>query len=228
VDIAPGQTGFIDASFVPAAPGLRTGALIVQDNAPGSPHQIPITGTGIGNGDLGISADAGAAISATVAAGQTVTYNLAVAAGSGFDGEVTLTCSNLPSGTGCSPVFTQLFVIIPCLVPLGCPPNVSSFKGPDLQAAALSVSTTGHSTGSLHAFYIGIPPLLIAFLGMASPAPRERQRRRSLLAAIGIILLTTVVSGCGFFRTPSGRYTFSVTATSGDKTTSTQLILDVK
>jgi hypothetical protein len=49
--ISPGTvppSGFctLSVTFIPTATGIRTGAVTISDNAPGSPHQLPLTGTG--------------------------------------------------------------------------------------------------------------------------------------------------------------------------------------
>ena len=62
-----------DLIFTPTGAGTRTGQLIVQDDAPGSPHTIPLTGFGVNvaTGDFAILAPNNAPVTATVTAGQT-------------------------------------------------------------------------------------------------------------------------------------------------------------
>lgn len=43
--LAAGATCYINVTFTPAAAGLRTGVLSVNDNAPGSPHTINLSGS---------------------------------------------------------------------------------------------------------------------------------------------------------------------------------------
>ena len=38
----------INITFAPTAPGSRSGTLTITDNAPGSPHSVALTGTGVG------------------------------------------------------------------------------------------------------------------------------------------------------------------------------------
>jgi FG-GAP-like repeat/Abnormal spindle-like microcephaly-assoc'd, ASPM-SPD-2-Hydin/FG-GAP repeat len=46
--VAAGASCAISVTFTPTAPGTRTGAITITDNAPGSPHVVSLTGTGTG------------------------------------------------------------------------------------------------------------------------------------------------------------------------------------
>jgi FG-GAP-like repeat/Abnormal spindle-like microcephaly-assoc'd, ASPM-SPD-2-Hydin/FG-GAP repeat len=46
--VAAGASCTISVTFTPTAAGTRTGAITITDNAPGSPHVVSLTGTGIG------------------------------------------------------------------------------------------------------------------------------------------------------------------------------------
>jgi putative cofactor-binding repeat protein len=46
--VAAGANCGINVTFTPTAPGLRTGALIIADNALGSPQSVSLSGTGLG------------------------------------------------------------------------------------------------------------------------------------------------------------------------------------
>ena len=46
-DLYPGTACWLVATFTPTAPGPRTGTITIEDNAPGSPHLIALTGTGV-------------------------------------------------------------------------------------------------------------------------------------------------------------------------------------
>ncbi len=45
--LAAGASCAINVVFAPVAAGTRTGALVITDNAIGSPHNVPLTGTGL-------------------------------------------------------------------------------------------------------------------------------------------------------------------------------------
>jgi Abnormal spindle-like microcephaly-assoc'd, ASPM-SPD-2-Hydin len=44
--VAPGGTCEVKVTFTPTQTGARTGSLTFTDNAPDSPQQVPLTGTG--------------------------------------------------------------------------------------------------------------------------------------------------------------------------------------
>jgi len=48
--VAVGANCTIMVTFTPVAPGTRSGTLTITDNAPGSPHVITLSGTGVGTG----------------------------------------------------------------------------------------------------------------------------------------------------------------------------------
>lgn len=220
--IAPGQSSSIFIGFVPSTAGLRSGMLVIQDNAPGSPHQIPVTGTGIGANDLGISPDAGQSSSLTIAAGSSAMYNLAVAAGSGFHGTVSLSCTNLPTGATCSfpcPLLSFLSACVP-----------TSLVGPQLASATVAVTTTSPTTQASNLKRVEVT--LFAVIGIMSILLPQRTK-------IGLLIVCILVIGGGIFAgcgggpktnnaTPAGTHTFTVVATSGITTRSTQLTLVVE
>jgi uncharacterized repeat protein (TIGR03803 family) len=45
-NVAPRGSCTLSVTFTPANTGIRTGTITITDNAPGSPHQLPLTGTG--------------------------------------------------------------------------------------------------------------------------------------------------------------------------------------
>jgi hypothetical protein len=47
ITIPPSKSTSISVSFAPIASGVRTAALTLQDNAAGSPHSVPLSGTGL-------------------------------------------------------------------------------------------------------------------------------------------------------------------------------------
>jgi hypothetical protein len=48
--VPSGTTCTISVTFTPKAAGIRTGAVTITDNAAGSPHKLPLTGTGASGG----------------------------------------------------------------------------------------------------------------------------------------------------------------------------------
>ena len=82
-----------------AEQGPRTGTLTLTDNAPGSPHPVHVSGTGM---DFAIGVPLGSSSSVTITAGETADYTVAVTPQGGFNQSVSLSCSGAPSAAACS------------------------------------------------------------------------------------------------------------------------------
>jgi hypothetical protein len=50
--LLPGASCTLSVKFTPTSGGTRLGAVTIADNAPGSPHQLPLSGTGSGTGSI--------------------------------------------------------------------------------------------------------------------------------------------------------------------------------
>jgi hypothetical protein len=218
VSISPGQTGFVQIIFSPSIPGPRTATISLQDNATGSPHEIVFTGTGIGNGDLGVSQDANNSRSATVVDGKDAIYDLAVSAGRGFSGTVNVTCNGLPRGASCASI-----------------PASFSIAGPQEEAVTFIVSTTPPALGTSQRRDV-LPWTLAAMLSIMVAGVCCQSRRRMLWAAASVIVLCAIF-GCSSSSsssappdnsTPKGTFTLNAVATSGNLTRSQQLTLIVQ
>ena len=102
----PGATCSIQLAFAPAegatcgaGNGARTATLILNDNAPGSPHSVPVSGTAM---DFCIDAAPGQPVSEPISAGQQATYSLEIASSMGFSGTVALACAGAPPVGTCA------------------------------------------------------------------------------------------------------------------------------
>jgi len=206
-----GTLGPFVVVFSPSAPGVRMGQILVQDDAPGNPHTIPLQGFGVAvaPGDFAILAQNNIPLAASVAAGGTATFRLVV---TGNPNTITLKCSGTPQAASCD--------VLPS-VTLGTP----SILGSDSSEIFLvSISTTG--TGPIGSL---LPPLsalwsslAIAF-GLALAAGRRRGVRVALLTLCASAMLAGMVT-CGggaskvtnsvsTVSTPPGTYTLTLTAT---------------
>jgi hypothetical protein len=125
--VAPGLNCTIGVFFSPTAGGTRTGTLKITDNAGNSPQTVALTGSG-----LDFSMTPGAA-SATVTAGQTATYSIAVAPTGGFAASVALSCSGGPAGSACA-----------------VSPSTIALSGSSATMATVTVTTPAHGA---------VPPL---------------------------------------------------------------------
>jgi len=213
------------ASFTPTAPGLRTGQLVITDDAAGSPHIVQLSGTGIAvnAGDFILMTAPNSSDSITIKAGQTASYSLLAVAGGGFSDTVTLTCAGAPAGSTCA--------VNPNSFPLG----FATFTGTSPQTVAISVNTTPHRSSSSNR-PAAIPWYgFTVFAGILLLARPRRSLRQSLGLALALIFVGVFVS-CGGGQqspppatgTPPGTYTITLTATSSKLTHSTKLTLIVQ
>ena len=153
--IAAGSSCTIGVFFDPTAGGTRTGTLTLTDNAAGSPQTVALTGSG-----LDFSMTPGAAASATVAAGQTANYSIAVAPAGGFAASVALSCSGGPAGSTCA-----------------VSPTTIALSGAAAQMAMVTVATAAHGR-------------LLPFEGDWPRGPRYRQTPMTLaLAALFLLMV---------------------------------------
>jgi hypothetical protein len=66
ITVTPGNTTTINLTFTPAALGTRAATLIISDNAPGNPHSVALSGTGIAGPPARVAVTAGTPQSATI------------------------------------------------------------------------------------------------------------------------------------------------------------------
>jgi hypothetical protein len=224
--LLPGAgTAPLRVSFTPTAPGLRTGQLIISDNAAGSPHIVQLSGNGIAvnAGDFIITTAPNSPDSATITAGQTAGYSLLAVAGAGFNDTVALKCAEAPAGTTCA------------ADPKNFSLGATTFTGTSPQTVTVSVSTTPHRSSSSNS-----SPALpwYGFTAFVTVLLRARPRLRVSLQSFGLLLSLIFVGAlvsCGGKQsaptttgTPPGTYTITLTATSSKLTHSTTLTLIVQ
>ena len=214
----------ISVTFTPAVTGPRAAFITVTDNAPGSPHSFPLTGTGT---DFSLTAATGAncpgggncSTSATISAGQTANYNLQVTPNSGFNGAVALACQGAPGSSTCSISAASVpangsyaFVVTVSNTSnvLVAPPLQMPFN-PELLMSYTALALL---------FLLAV--MLILRAGFASNAPR-----RVLAPAMAILILSLVyASGCGGGRPPSNA-TLTITGVSVSVSRTASLSLTV-
>jgi Abnormal spindle-like microcephaly-assoc'd, ASPM-SPD-2-Hydin/Galactose oxidase, central domain/Kelch motif len=218
--VAPGLNCTIGVFFSPTAGGTRTGTLKITDNAGNSPQAVALTGSG-----LDFSMTPGSAASATVTAGQSASYSIAVAPAGGFAANVALSCSGGPAGSACA-----------------VSPSTIALSGAAAQTAMVTVTTAAH--GWLLPFRGGWPrdaryrqtPMILALVAMfllmvvASQFLR-REQNLAWIRVVGFAALVTLGltltscgggsgSGGGGTNPQAGTYTVTVTGnfTSGSTT----------
>jgi len=188
--LAAGASCTIGVFFNPTVGGARTGTLTITDNAAGSPQTVTLKGSG-----EDFSVNPGSAASATVSAGQTANYSIAVAPAGGFAASVALSCSGGPAGSTCA-----------------VSPSTIALSGAAAQTGMVTVTTTA-AHGWVLPFEGGWPkdtryrqtPRLLAlattFLLMVVASLFWRRQQRLLLvrmaAFAALVTLGLTLTSCG-------------------------------
>jgi hypothetical protein len=223
--IAAAGSCTIQVSFTPAANGILSGGLQVSDDAPGSPQQVNLNGTGGAGNDFAISVSPP---SSTVTDGNSASFNISVSPVDGaFDSAVSLGCSSLPQGTSCA--FSATSVT----------PGTSSAQ------AQLTISTTaaGMSVHDERFRMLSLPvaPIVAVLLCAWVFATCYYKGSRRVVARCALFVGLCFLSSCGggsgesttppsgtLPGTPSGTYSITVTGTSGSLAHSQSVSLTVQ
>jgi parallel beta-helix repeat protein len=213
----------LNVAFGPNAAGPFNGLVTLNYN--GTQSTITASGTGT---DFSMAPQPGGSSTATVNAGGTATYNLALSGTTGFTGSVSLTCSGAPAAATCS-----------------INPVTANLNGTTPINFTVSVSTTSRASALPIAWnrLPGTPPVNLLLLALFSVAAvllalaNRRKLRYGVLAAavLGMAMLMTACGGGGStpppppppHGTPAGTSTLVVTATSGTATRTSNLTLNV-
>jgi|HubBroStandDraft_4_1064222.scaffolds.fasta_scaffold12837_2 hypothetical protein len=162
--------------------------------------------------DFTIAPASGSPTSQTISAGQKATFSISLAAVGGFSGSASLTCSISPTVTP----------------PPTCGLSSSPVQiGSTAQTVTVTVGTIGSTASRVSP--IGFPPAapplawLAFMLGSGWLFLRNRKRLPSLVAPLIVLAFASLV-GCGgsgssshmTVGTPSGTYSATITATSGN------------
>jgi len=218
--LAAGANCLITVTFTPTSGGSRTALLSIADNANPSPQTVSLTGTGM---DFSLSASSG---SATVNAGQSANFTLAVSPDGGFNQLISFTCTGAPAASKCT------------VTPASVTPNGTT-------AASVSVSITTTARGFAIPKFRIVPPtaalrMLLALSCLAVffvlIARRRRRLAFGLVSVLLLLLLLVLSSGCantGSYSpppapgTPAGTSAILLTGNSGSISHSTTFTLKV-
>jgi hypothetical protein len=224
-NIAAGANCTISITFAPATPGLRSGTLVIADSTPDGPHTVTLFGTGT---DFSLSVSPAAA---TINAGQSATYTLAVVPFEGFNQAVSLACSGAPKAATCE-ISSALMTA----------------DGVNATQAYVMVTTTARTSGAprpsrrFSAPDRRRPPwpsfLLCSLLILAMLVSTLLRPRRPAWITIGALLFLafgwTACGGGGGSTprppsgTPPGTYTLTLTGTYSTVVRTTSVTLTVK
>jgi hypothetical protein len=216
--LAAGSSCQISVIFTPTAAGNQTGSVTFADNASGVPQTVALSGTG-STTNLNLGAPPGGSSSATVPAGQTAIYTLAIGGG-GFGGMASLACTGSPKGASCSPPATVNLIAT----------SASTFT--------VSVTTTSRTLAAVRPdgrFSSGWWAVVMFGVVLLPKAAARRGRRTGQLLPLALLLLMCSCGGSSSGGpqtnpngTPAGSYTLTLSATSGSTTQSMPLTLNVQ
>lgn len=223
--LPPATACQIQVTFTPTAAGPIAGTLTVTDNAAEAPQTITLSGAGEAP-PLAIAPQAGGSTIATVAAGQPAIYNLAMAAGPGFSGPVSLACSGAPANASCT--------VNPASLTLAAGAS-ASFTVTVRTAAQMAAQSEPPS----NARYAGAS--LLSLAAMFSLFCLRRRVWGLGLTLCLLIACTLTLAGCGggvpntstpppatSAMTAAGTYTLTVTASAAAASSTQKLTLVVQ
>jgi hypothetical protein len=188
----------ISVTFAPTALGARTGTLTITDNAGGSPHTIPLTGSGW---DFTLT---GPTTTQTVTSAAPLKFNVTMTPLGGFNQAVGLTCTGAPTNTTC-------VVATP----------VTAADGTTAQNAQVTVTTT--AAGLMPPLSVPAPPvsmpqlvpvILVMMLLFLLPRTKRLRLRLGMVAAMLMLIVLAGCSGPGKHVTPPVNATLTITGTS--------------
>jgi FG-GAP-like repeat/Abnormal spindle-like microcephaly-assoc'd, ASPM-SPD-2-Hydin/Protein of unknown function (DUF1573) len=231
--IAPGGSCAPTLTFTPTGGGTRTGSLVIADTSPGSPHNVPLSGTGQ---DFVIAPATGSTNSASVAPGGTANYSLTFSPQGGLAATVTLTCSGAPAKANCNvnPGSLALDGTTPANATVTVTTTASSMLAPlgEMRNAPRAPAPFGAPPALWVSLFALAGLIALARLGTGRLRVRGIATRIALLAALALAAScggggSNVVQQPG---TPKGDYTLTVTArtTSGATTVTHTLTLNLK
>jgi len=218
----------LNVTFAPVASGASLGVLTLTDNAPRNVQMVALSGTGLA--DFSLSIPSGSSNSATVAAGNSVSYTLIVAPVAGFSQSVTFTCTGAPAAATCT-----------------VSPSSPTLDGTNPVTLTVQVSTVARAAGTGAPFVfppLGAPSFLSSFIALMlfglvlvllnrmSAGGKLPTRPFTLVFFCAILLGISACGGSGggsgggggggSSGTPAGTYTLTVTGSSGTGAASLQ------
>jgi uncharacterized repeat protein (TIGR01451 family) len=145
-------------------------------------------------------------------AGQTASYTVALTPHPLYASNITISCSNLPTGASCAPT-----------------PSSTSLQGASGSSVNLAITTTARpvttTTGALNFVRRNFYALWLTVPGFLLIGIRGDRRRRRIAAILSLCVLSTMIlliPACSHSTTqtpvsgtPAGSYTVTVTASSG-------------
>ena len=184
--LAVGANCQVTVKFTPRAGGTRSAAVSFNDNAPGSPQMVPLSGTAE---DFTVTANS--PTGQTVTLGQAANYTSTVSPVLGFSQTLAFSCTGGPAGSTCTVT-----------------PGSVTLDGVNSSPLSIAVVTPSAAMGLTQPMSPGTregltPAILAAFtfgVGLLIICPGENWRRHSPLryAAVALcVLLAGSILSCG-------------------------------
>jgi hypothetical protein len=226
-----GSACTIQVSFSPACvndPAVRLATLALTDNVPGSPQNVPLSGTA--TGDFCFDPPVGAT-TATVTAGQTATYSLVIYSPNAYTGSVGLSCAGAPPAGAC--ITSVSTVTLPAQFAVTVTTTANSFVAPRAWNPGERFGTVQWLT--IFATFAGV---WTCWLLICAPN-RKHPYLISFVCLPLLLILALALGACGGGSdasstssdpgTPDQTYPLTLTGTAADGTTRTlNLTLNVQ
>jgi hypothetical protein len=217
--VAAGAKCSLQIGFQPSATSPESAELSIQDDAPGSPHSVALTGQGFNSITW---ASPPSSTTAATTSGGTASYSLSLTNSASTADTVQITCSGAPQYATCSPT----------------PPSLIVTPG---QTASLSVAVSTSSAAVTSAKAVTPFSRTTLTLVIWLPLLPFVRRRTRTIAALGSIIIAIALVGCGgsstvapsppttsAHNTAPGTYILQVVASNGTFTQTQRITLIVQ
>jgi hypothetical protein len=214
--VGAGATCTLAVNFTPGGGGTRNASLVIAYSGTGSPQTVALSGVG-----QDFTMTPSSPTNATLSAGQSASYQIALAPVGGFSQMITMSCAGAPTASACT-----------------VSPGTVSLNGSATTNVVVSVTTMARSIAAYRPENrpVKFLPVFFAFALFASATLASLVRLskwRESGVPVGILLcvicIGTLLSACGGggangnSGTPAGTYTLTITGTfSSGSTTLTQ------
>jgi hypothetical protein len=186
---APGGACTIQVSFKPLQSatcnvngGSRSATLSLNDNAPGSPQGIPLSGTA---SDFCIASSPGQAVVEPITAGQSATYLLEINSSAGFTGSAALSCS------------------VPAALLGTC--TIATTPASNLAVVQITPASSGQFQVVVTSTPAGVASSAVAGAAWLAKSMPPRRDRNVGIAVLSLAFLVIWLLALGRLRVPLGR-----------------------
>ena len=218
----------LHVSFAPTAAAGITGSVVLTDNGNNSPQTVNFAGEGLAAPTAPDFSMTMATGSVAVISGSGGTVGLTITPTGGFAGTISLSCSGLPAHSTCS--FSP-----PSLDALGDNSSLSSTM--TILTGVAAIPARMKSGASLLGLWVSLPGLgMLGLLFMPGNLSRKRDWLRLIAFFVLALSLIGLATACGSSHstppsnplTPAGRYSVTLTASSGATSHSAVITLVVQ